>query len=190
MIINQLIYVLSDPQRIVTASAPTYVRRGIKTKKKLPPVGVTPDSFVLTQGLDENYAQIVKKFSFQHVSITRLELVSARGKTLDIKSYTEYFGAMKYFDNSILKRQYQLKSDESLLEWKSIYNPAITGFDEGRIDGEYVYHSARQIQEEDRVLNVPLRDIDPVILPKMQLGWEVKVDNGKYAFCRSPTYYL
>ena len=77
------------------------------------------------------------------------------------------------------------------MEWKSSYNLTITGFDDqGRIDDEYVYYSFKQIKENDRVLNVPLQDIDKVILPKMRLDWEVKADNGKYAFCRVPRYYL
>ena len=175
----------------MSAFAPTYVRRGMKLEIEKPPVGVTPSTLVLTQGLDENYAQIVKKFKFQHEVITRLELVIARSKTLDIKSYTEYFGAVKYFDASILKRQDQLKPDESLLEWKSIYKLAVIGFDDqGRIDDEFGYWYPKQIKEKNRVLNVPLEDIDKVILPRMRMDWEVREDNGKYAFCKVPTYYL
>ena len=158
---------------------------------KKPPVGLIPKHFVLTQGSDENYAQIVRRFNIQHNGITSLELVSARSRTLDIKSYTEYFGAVKYFDNSILKRQTQLKSDEGLMEWKSIYTLTITDFDDqGRIIDEYAYGYPKQIKEEDRVLNVATQDIDKVILPKIRLAWGVKADNGRYAFCRVPRYYL
>ena len=176
---------------MITAFAPTYVRRQMTGAPKSPPLGLTPDSLVLVRGLDDYYAQLVRKFGIQHEATTSLKLVSARSKTLDIKSYTEYFGAVKYFDNTILKRQYQLKPDEGLMEWKSVYYFTITSFDDqGRIDDEYRWGYPRQIKEKDRILNVAMQDIDKVMLPKMRLGWEVRAENGKYAFCRAPTYYI
>ena len=57
------------------------------------PIGLKPNQSVRARGSDEYSAQLVRKTNIQNKATTSLELVRARSETLDIKSYTEYFGA-------------------------------------------------------------------------------------------------
>lgn len=77
------------------------------------------------------------------------------------------------------------------MEWKSIHTLTITSFDDhGRIDDENAYWCPQKIDEKNRLLNVPLQDIDEVVLPKMRMDWGLRTDNGKLVFCRVPRQYV